>query len=82
MPLLSTLLNVGAFCLPAGAGCILHSLPTTPDVSIWQARHTGTTADTAPSAVLVTANATALVYSSGVARPGEHFAGVFHSLIR
>ena len=84
MALLGTFINAGVMCLPAGAGCIAHGLPTTPDFSTWMPRNAGAAAGGVDTGVvvLVTANATALVFSANNVRSGEVFSAVFHSVIR
>ena len=68
----------GTFCLPKGAGCIAHGLPSTPDFATWMPR--ATTPATIP--ILATMNQTAVVFSAGAAIDGHGVAEFLHSLIR
>lgn len=74
---IGTYTNAGVFCLPAGAGCIAHKLPTTPDFATWMPRATAL----ATMPILVTADQTALVFSASAKAEGLSWAQFTHSLI-
>jgi hypothetical protein len=81
MPDIATLgkyIAAGTMCLPKGAGCIAHGLPSTPEWASWTPR--ATTPATIP--ILVTMDPTALVFSAGAAAEGVGFAVFAHSIIR
>ena len=68
----------GTMCLPAGAGCVAHGLPSVPEFATWMPR--ATVPATIP--ILATMNETALVFSCAEARQGDGVAFFFYSQIR
>ena len=68
----------GTMCLPAGAGCVAHGLPSIPEYASWMPR--ATTPATIP--ILATLNETALVFSASAGIQGVGLGWFVHSLIR
>ena len=68
----------GTMCLPAGAGCIAHGLPSVPEFATWMPR--ATTPATLP--ILATMNETALVFSASAGIQGDGAGFFFYSQIR
>lgn len=81
MPDIATLgkyVAAGAMCLPKGAGCVAHGLPSIPEFANWMPR--ATTPATIP--ILATMDQTALVFSAGAAAEGLGLGWFIHSLVR